>query len=118
MGVMRIRDFWSVLKQAFKEWNAGNVSRLGAALAYYSVFSIPPLLILVLAIASRIFGEEAAQQGIMRELENPVGPQVAHAVGQVLPNTSDPASSVIAAIVGIVVLFAGAAAMPLLAGSE
>lgn len=67
---MRINDTWSLLRQSFTEWNAGNVPRLGAALAYYSVFSIPPLLILVIAIASLIFGQEAAEQGIVREIEH------------------------------------------------
>jgi membrane protein len=106
-----LRDLWLVLRQAFAEWKVGNVPRLGAALAYYSVFSIPALLILGIAIASMIFGREAAQHGIVHEIEDTVGAPVARAVSEVLANNSDPARSGTATVIGILILLVGAAAV-------
>jgi membrane protein len=108
---MRLRDSWALLRQAFTEWNSDNVPRLGAALAYYSVFSLPPFLILVIAIASFVFGQKAAQMGIMDEIENTVGAPVARAIGDVLANNSEPLQSGAATIIGVAILFVAAAAV-------
>lgn len=108
-GLVHTRSIWFVLNQSFVEWNAANVARLGAALAYYSVFSIPPLLLLVIAVASFVFGEEAARDNIAQEIEGTVGPPVAKAIQETLKNNQDTTQSTIATILGIGILIVGAA---------
>jgi len=82
---------------------------LGAALAYYSVFSIAPLLLIAIAVASLVFGEEAAHKGVVHEIQGTVGEPVAHAVEQMLINNRETSHSTGATIIGIVVLLFGAA---------
>nr|MBA3921442.1 YihY/virulence factor BrkB family protein [Nostocaceae cyanobacterium] len=53
---MRFRVVWELLKETFAEWNKDKVSRLAAALAYYTIFSVAPLLIIAIAIAGAVFG--------------------------------------------------------------
>ena len=98
-----------MLKETFNEWNAGNVSRLGAALAYYSVFSIAPLVMLVIAAASMIFGKEAANQQIANEIESTVGAPMARAVQEMLKNNADATKTSGVTIIGIFILIVGAA---------
>jgi membrane protein len=56
-----IKTILALLKETFAEWNNDKASRLAAALAYYTVFSLAPLLIIAIAIAGAVFGEEAAR---------------------------------------------------------
>lgn len=56
---MNLKAVWELLKEIVSEWNKDKASRLAAALAYYTVLSLVPLLIIVIAIASSVFGEEA-----------------------------------------------------------
>jgi membrane protein len=100
---------WNLLKQAFAEWSANNGPRLGAALAYYSVFSIAPLLIIAIAVASLVFGQEAAQKNIVSEIEGTVGSPVAKAIQEMLAANNDVQSGTGATILGLALLLVGAA---------
>ena len=71
-----------LLKDTFNEWNEDKAPRLGAALAYYSIFSIAPLVMLVIGAASLIFGPEAARGEVVEEIKVTVGAPVAQAVEQ------------------------------------
>ncbi len=101
--------FWLLLKQAFVEWNANNVSRLGAALAYYSVFAIAPLFIIVIAAGGLLFGAEAAHENIVGEIEGTVGRPVAKAVEAMLANNQDVGQNTLATAIGLAILLFGAA---------
>lgn len=105
---MNFGEIKSFLQQVVKEWGEDKASRLAAAMAYYTVFSIPPLLVFVLAIAGRVF--EKADERIQEQLGGLLGPQAADAVGQIIENANRPGSSenTIALIVGIVTLLFGA----------
>jgi membrane protein len=105
---MTLKLAWELVKQTGSEWSADKVPRLGAALAYYTVFSLAPLLLLVLAAASWLFGADAAQGRIVSELEHTVGRQVAEAVQQILKNNHQGAGGVIATVIGLTTLFLGA----------
>ena len=102
------RSFFSLLKLTYAEWEEDKAPRLGAALAFYSVFSIAPLLIIVIAAAGLIFGKEAAEKGIVSEIEGTVGEPVAKAIEQMLVNASEPGRSVTATIIGVATLVFGA----------
>ncbi len=79
-----------------------------AALAYYTVFSIAPLLIIAIAIAGFVFGEEAAQGQIVERLETEVGPSVANTIQMLIVNISQPQSGIIATVLGVATILWGA----------
>jgi membrane protein len=66
---MKIADVWTLLKKTVQEWSEDKASRLAAALSYYTIFSLAPLLVIVIAIAGLVFGEEAAQQQLVGQIE-------------------------------------------------
>lgn len=96
--------FIEVLKQTFHEWSVDKVPRLGAALAYYSVFSIAPLVLLSVAIAGLAFGEQAARGQIAGQIEGAVGETSARAIEDMIQHTSDPRAGLTATVVGLIIL--------------
>jgi membrane protein len=93
-----------LLKESFSEWKKDKASRLAAALAYYTAFSIAPLLLLAITIAGLALGEEAAQGTIFNQLEGLLGPEAAGFLQSAVANSRDPGASSISAIVGIATL--------------
>ena len=77
---MRINSGLTLLKQAASEWVTQNVPRLGAALAFYTLFALAPLLIIVLAIAGFWFGEEAARRELFSQISGLVGSEGGEAI--------------------------------------
>lgn len=105
---MNLRSAWDMLRQTYDEWSADKAPRLGAALAYYTAFSLAPLLVIAIAVASLVFGERAAQGEIVKQIEGTIGPKAAEAIQDMLKNTHASGGSVLATIVGFVLLFFGA----------
>lgn len=100
---------WFLLaKKAVAAWAADYAPSMGAALAYYSVFSLAPLLVIVIAVAGMVFGDEAARGEVFAQLSGLMGTDAAKAVEEILAAASRPKTSATSAIVGIVVLFIGA----------
>src|SRR6266702_8636145 len=93
---------WKLLRDAAEGWLAHRASSTGAALAFYTVFSLAPVLILSIAIAGFFFGEAAARGEIVDQIGDPVGPQGATLVQSVLQNASRRDAGLIATIVSIV----------------
>ncbi len=77
---MSFSNFWSVLKQTFVEWQRDKVSRLAAALAYYTAFALAPVLVIVIAIASFLFERSTVQNRIIEQLQGLLGPDGAKLV--------------------------------------
>jgi membrane protein len=102
--------FYSLIGDAYRSWSDHGGPRLGAALSYYTVFSIAPLLTLVISIAGLLFGQEAVQGQVFSELQAVIGSEPAKFVQQVVVATSKTSQSVVASIIGIVVVFIGATA--------
>jgi membrane protein len=84
---------------------------MGAALSYYTLFSLAPLLIIVIAVAGMVFGQEAAQGEIVAQLRGIMGEEGAVAVEGMLKAAREPTKGVVATIVGIVILLLGATAI-------
>jgi membrane protein len=105
---LSLKSAGSLLKETASEWLNDNALRLSAALAYYSTFSIAPLLVIALAIAGWIFGREAASGLLDRQLQTLLGGAAAEGVKGLLTSASKPASSVLAGVLGIVALLLGA----------
>src|SRR5688572_2668011 len=107
-SMMTARQALSLLKQTFSAWQDDYASSMGAALAYYTMFSIAPLLILVIAIAGFVFGPEAARGEILEQLRDLMGEDGAHAIQGLLQSVSEPATSMGAALFGLATLIIGA----------
>jgi len=103
-----LQNIYRLLRQAIAEYRKDNVPRLGAAMAYYTVFSLAPLLMIAIGISSLAFGQEAAREQILSQLQDLVGPTGAKAIEAMLQNASSPSSGVIATMIGIITLFVGA----------
>jgi membrane protein len=97
-----------LVKETFDRWLADRAPSMGAALAFYSAFSVAPLLIIVIAIAGMAFGEAAAQGAIVGQLRALVGEQGAGAIQAMLAAAGRRESGVVATTVGIVTLLIGA----------
>lgn len=83
-------------------------SSMGAALAYYTIFSLAPLLLLVIAVAGLAFGAEAARGEIVGQLRGLIGAEGAVAVQGLLKSASTPTKSIWASIIGVITLLIGA----------
>jgi membrane protein len=106
---MKFNEAISILKQTFWEWLEDQAPTLGAALAYYTVFSLAPLLIIAISIAGLVLGKEAAQGQIFQELRGLLGTESGKAVQDIVQSTSaDPSTSLLASVVGFVTLLFGA----------
>ena len=103
---MKPKVIFNLMRNSFKEWSEDKATRLGAALAYYTIFSIGPLLIILIAIVSLVFSN--AKQEIVGQLSSVVGQQGAEAINQIIENNNKGGGSIIATVVGIVLLILGA----------
>lgn len=100
---------WSLLKEAAFGWINDNASRLSAALAYYSIFSLAPLLIIVMFVVAMVFGADAADGTVYDQLSSLLGSQVAETVQTWIKATNaNPRSGWIATSIGMAVLLFGA----------
>lgn len=98
---MSLKTVWDLLKQTGLEWMEDKVPRLGAALAFYSVLSLAPLLVIAIAIAGLVFGEEAARGQVVEQMGGLVGKQGAEAIQTMIANARKPESGIIAAVIGV-----------------
>ncbi|WP_197985415.1 YihY/virulence factor BrkB family protein [Leptolyngbya sp. Cla-17] len=106
---MRFKDGARLIKGTIAEWKEDNVPVLAAALAYYTVFSLAPLLLIAIAIAGAVFGEEAARGELVRQIQGLVGKDGAEAIQAMIQNADKPGSGgAIATIIGVVLLMFGA----------
>jgi membrane protein len=105
---MRLRDLWQLCKAAARGWVNDYAQSMGAALAYYTMFSTAPLLLIVISIAGLVFGEDAARGEIFGELKDLLGSNGALAVQGLLESVNQPAQGAAATIFGVVVLLIGA----------
>jgi membrane protein len=105
---MNAKMLWGVSKGAFHEFVEDKVTRLSAALAYYALFSMAPLVIIVISIAGLFFGEQAVTGQMHDQLSDFFGDQGAQTIESMMSAARKPSSSIIASIIGIVTLLIGA----------
>jgi membrane protein len=106
--VMTARNTWILTKAAASSWVDDYAQSMGAALAYYTMLSIAPFLLIVISLAGMIFGVEAARGEIAAQLQGLMGREGAEAVQKLLESASKPAESITAAVAGLVLLLVGA----------
>jgi len=105
---LKLRQLFDLGRQAVAAWVDDYAPSMGAALAYYTLFSIAPLLLIVISIAGLVFGPDAARGHIFEQLRELMGDDGAATVQSLLQNLNKPAQGVLATIVGGVVLLLGA----------
>jgi membrane protein len=103
------KDILELLKETFSEWSKDKASRLAAALAYYTIFSVGPLLLVIIAMVGLVFGEEAARGQIAGVLDRVVGRDSAELIQEIVKNAAKPGASIIATVIGVATLLLGAA---------
>jgi len=103
------RGVWGYLKTTFSEFIDDDCMNMSAAVAYYTVFSLPPLLLIVITIAAVVFGRAAAQGSIQQQIQGLMGGDAAREIETMLRHASEHRSSgITASIIGFVALFVGA----------
>jgi membrane protein len=103
-----LKRAWALIRDAARSFSEDYAPSMGAALAYYTMFSIAPLLFIVILIAGLIFGEEAARGEIFLQLRGLMGEQGAGAIQTMVQGVKEPATGVIGTLVSAVVLVVGA----------
>jgi membrane protein len=98
----------TLLKLTYQDWQEDNASRLSAALAYYTIFSLAPMLVLVIAITGLIWETEAVRTQILSQVQDLVGSEGADFVANLLTARGSPAEGIIALLIGIITLLFGA----------
>jgi len=102
-------DLWQAFKQTATEWSADRAPMLGAALAYYTVFSLAPLLVIVIAISGFVFGADAARGQVFDEVRGLIGDEGAKAIQDMVQSAGSQASAgILATIIGVTTLLLGA----------
>jgi membrane protein len=105
------RQAWRLARRAVEAWTDDYAPSMGAALSYYALFSIAPLLLIVIGVAGFFFGEEAARGEIFGQLNALIGAEGAHAVEGLLASARKPESGVLAVIIGTALLVMGASSV-------
>ena len=107
-GKNKLREGWELLKNTAVEWWNDNTFRLAAALAFYTIFSVAPVLLIAVGAASLVFSRETAVNQVVAEMQRLIGQQGAGAIRQVLESSAGLGKGVWAITVGIVTLLFGA----------
>ncbi len=105
---MKVKRALSLVKDTASDWQEDKASRLAAALAYYTLLSIAPLLVIAVSVAGLVFGEQAARGQISEQLRTLAGPQAGSAIESLLANARTPEAGIVSTVVGVVVLLFGA----------
>lgn len=105
---LSIKGIWQVLKKCFSGFADDKVTKLSASLAYYTVFSLGPLMMVIVFLCSMFFGREAIEGTITKQMTGFVGHDTAAELQQIIKNAAISGKSTIAAIIGVVTLLIGA----------
>ncbi|HZG22623.1 MAG TPA: YihY/virulence factor BrkB family protein [Herbaspirillum sp.] len=110
-GGTRAQQAWQMTSAAINAWIDDFAPSMGAAIAYYTIFSIAPMLVIAIAVAGMLFGHDAAQGEIVNQIRDIVGTEGAFAIQGLLKSVSQPREGMIAAGISVVTLVIGATAV-------
>lgn len=105
---LRWKSWWELVKKSGSAWVDDYAASMGAALSYYTVFSLAPLLLIVVSIAGLVFGDEAVRGELFGQLNGLIGADGAKAMQDLLASVSKPSEGVIGTVTGIALLVVGA----------
>jgi membrane protein len=105
---MRVRAIFELIRETVEAWTNDRAERLGAAFAYYTLFSITPMLVVVIVIAGAVFGQAAAQDQIIETVENLFGPEIAQTIESMIDRMNDARPTLIGTVIslGLLLYFA------------
>jgi len=104
-------EFGKIIKSVLFEWRKDNASHLAAALAFYAVFSLAPLLIIGITIAGFVFGEQVAHQEVFLELQDLIGSAGTELLSSIVQSVQSPSASITATVIGIITILIGASSV-------
>ncbi len=102
------RSIWQVVREVASSWSTDNLSSMSAALAFYTIFSLTPLLLILVTIAGMVFGQNEARNAIDKEFVELIGSNGALAVRAILNGASNPGEGIVSIVIGAITLFIGA----------
>src|SRR5687767_11833591 len=105
---MTLKDIWKVTKQSFADFFNSNILKLGASLAYFTIFSLPGLLIIIIWVSNIFFGKDRVEESLYSQIESFVGSSAANDIQEAMRNASVSAEGNIATIIGLIALIFGA----------
>lgn len=105
---MNVKEFYTLAKCSVKAWSDDYASSMGAAIAFYTVFSIAPLLIIIIAVAGFIWGEDAVRGEVVRQLSGLFGAEGAASVQSLIRSANKPTEGLMATGISTVILIVGA----------
>ena len=99
-----MKSVWPIIKETFADYVNDNALSRGASISYYTVLSIGPLLVICIAVAGLVFGQDAAQGAIVGQLQGLMGDQAAEVIQSAIKSASNKSSGIIATVVGVATL--------------
>lgn len=108
LKIMNFKIGFELLKDTVQEWQEDKAARLAAALAYYTVFSLAPLVIIVLGVIGFFFGQDIVGSYLIEQVQGMVGKEGADVIRSIIENASQPTTSLLATAIGIGTLLFGA----------
>lgn len=106
--MLSLNEFWALIREATNGWLEDRAASMGAALAYYTAFSMAPLLIIAIAVAGIFFGRDAAQEALIAQLQGLLGDTGGAAVDDMLTNAGNLGGGIVSLLVGLSALLIGA----------
>jgi membrane protein len=103
-----LHSWWPLLVDSYNAWSEDRALRFSAALAYYSIFSMAPLIIIAISAAGLFFGEQAARGEIFQQIETLIGPKAAAEIQSIIQASSSKPKSALATLIGLATLVVGA----------
>jgi membrane protein len=100
-----------MLRLASSEWVSDNAPRLGASVAFYTLLSLAPVIVIAVAVAAVLYGQAAAQGRLVSEIQGMAGPDVARTIQEIIRGANRPRTGVIATLLGLATLAFGASSM-------
>jgi membrane protein len=107
----KLRHIWELVKEAGNGWMEDKAMRMAAAVAYYCILSTAPLVVIAIAVAGWVFGQQAAQGQLVDQMRELIGKEGADAIQAMLVHAAHPATSIAATVIGSLVLLFGASSV-------
>ncbi len=105
---MNYKNSWTILRQTFSAWTRHDAPTWGAALAFYTILSLAPLVVLVVSLVALIFGRTTAQNELLGQVDSLIGQQGSEAVKAMIEHAQKPASGAFASVIAVITLLFGA----------
>ena len=100
-----------ICRQASSDWVNDNASRLGAAVAFYTLLSLAPVIVIAVALAAVVYGQDAAEGRLASEIGGVAGPEAARTIQEIIKGGSQPRIGAIATLLGLAILAFGASSV-------